>query len=78
MVVTYEEKSTLGRGNYIQVKRAVRRPQLGKVVPVVIGRIEETRNGQFAYFEPETNELNPTFVEDDLSELKRRIEALYN
>lgn len=75
-MVTYEEKSTLGRGNYIKVKRAVRQPQLGKVVPVVIGRIEETRNGQFAYFEPETNELNLMFVEDDLNELKRKIETL--
>ena len=76
-MVTYEEKSTLGRGKYILVKRAVRRPHLGKVVPVVIGRIHETRDGQFAYFEPETNELNPTFVEDDLNELKRKIETLH-
>ena len=76
-MVTYEEKSTLGRGTYIQVKRAVRRPHQGKVVPVVIGRIHETRDGQFAYFEPETNELNPTLVEDDLNELKKKIEALH-
>lgn len=77
-MVIFEERSTLGRGDYIEVKRTIRNPIHGRPVPVVIGRIAETTNGQFAYFEPETNELNPTLVEDDLEELKRQVQRRHS
>jgi len=42
---------------------------------VTIGRIERSPDGMFRYFEPETNETNPTLVDQNLRTLKKRIKA---
>jgi len=63
--ISFEETSTFGRGRHIKVKSG----------PFTIGRIEFSRDGMFRYFEPETNELNPLFVEGDLEELEEKIEV---
>ncbi len=75
----YETTSTLGRGEHIRVKRIIKPPQLEKPQLVVIGWISIPRSSsrRFSYFEPESNDLNPKFVEDDLEALKRKIAALY-
>jgi hypothetical protein len=84
--IQFEEVSTLGRGDHIVVKK------LGKVGPghsqyerlkgrhvlVTIGWISKGPGGVYRYYKPETNELNPMFVETDLSVLKEKIVAHYS
>ena len=79
----FEKVSTLGRGDYIKVKK------LGKVGPnhsqyerlkgrtiaVEIGWIYKSTDGNYRYYEPPTNELNPTIVEDSLEKLKEKIKT---
>ncbi len=48
MAITYVEKSTLGRGNYVEVKRPFKSPRDGRIVPIVIGWIGELRSGAYA------------------------------
>jgi hypothetical protein len=82
-MISFEETSNLGRGRYIKVKLTKKvgpghsqyKRLKGKPVTITIGRIEFSRDGKFRYFEPETNELNPTLIEDDLDKLKERIKA---
>lgn len=82
-MISYEETSTLGRGRHIKVKLTTKvgpghsqyRRLKGKAVTATIGRIEFSRDGMFRYFEPESNELNPTLVEADLDKLKEKIKA---
>lgn len=82
-MISFEETSSLGRGRYIRVRMTGRigpghsqyKRLKGKAVRITIGRIEFAPDGGFQYFEPETNELNPVFIEDDLERLKERIRA---
>ncbi|MFA5423283.1 MAG: hypothetical protein WC374_05445 [Phycisphaerae bacterium] len=81
--IRFEEKSTLGRGDHIVVKK------LGRVGPnhsqyerlkdrlvlITIGWISKGSDGVYRYYEPITNELNPTFTETDLTVLKTKIKA---
>jgi hypothetical protein len=68
-------------GNYIEVKKVVRvgpnhsryKRLKGKPVLVAVGRISKNQDGVYRYYEPETNELNPTFTETDLEVLKGKI-----
>ena len=76
-MISFVEKSTFGRGNHIQVTRVMQAPPAGGSRPVTIGWIGEGRDGSFLYFEPDTNELNPRLVAQDLEELKKQIENLY-
>ena len=79
-MISFEETSTLGRGEYIKVnlttkvglKHSLFKRLKGKPVMVTIGRIE-SHDGKFYYYEPETNILYPTLVEDDIDRLKERI-----
>ena len=82
-MISFDETSNLGRGRHIKVKMTIKvgpnhsefERLKGKPVTTTIGRIEFSHDGMFRYFEPETNELNPTFVEDDLDRLKEKIKA---
>jgi hypothetical protein len=81
--IKFEEKSTLGRGNYIEVKKVVRvgpnhsqyKRLKGKPVLVTIGWISKSQDSVYRYYEPETNVLNPTFTETDLEVLKGKIKS---
>jgi len=75
-MVTFEETTTPGRGSHILVKRIVTR-ELGKPLPVTIGWIGKAKDGGFAYFEPETNDIDPKIVGDDVAEVKKQVNALY-
>jgi hypothetical protein len=75
-MVTFEEASTPGRGSHILVQRTVTR-ELGKPIPVTIGWIGKAKDGGFGYFEPETNDVDPKIVGDDLAEVKKQVKALY-
>ena len=82
-MISFEEVSTLGRGRYIKVNMTSKvgpnhsqyKRLKGRPVTIVIGRIEFSPDGMFRYFEPETNELNPKFIEDDLDRLKEKVRA---
>ena len=82
-MISFKETSSLGRGRYIKVKLTKKvgpnhsqyKRLKGKPVTITIGRIEFSSDGTFRYFEPETNELNPKFIENDLDRLKERIKA---
>jgi len=63
-MIIFEEVSSLGRGNYIKVKKS----------GVGIGWIGRSLDGNYRYYEPPTNVLNPTFVEKSLEKLKAKIE----
>jgi hypothetical protein len=82
-MIDYEDVSTFGRGNYIKVKQFIR---IGpnhslyyklkdKLIPVEVGWIDKSKDGKYRYYEPETNELTPTFVEDSMEKVKEKIEA---
>ena len=85
-MISFEEATTLGRGNYIKVNTIVKvapnHPQYkklkGKPVLATLGRIDTSSNGKFYYYEPEANILNPTFIEDNLDRLKEKIKAHVN
>ena len=80
-VIVFEEVSTLGRGGHIKVKKLGKVGQnhsqyeslKGKTIAVEIGWIGKSTDGNYRYYEPATNELNPTFVEDSLEKLKDKI-----
>jgi len=82
-MISFEETSNLGRGRYIRVKLTKKvgpnhsqyKRSKGKPVTITLGRIEFSQDGMFRYFEPETNELNPTLIDDYLDKLKERIKA---
>ena len=82
-MISFEETSNLGRGRHIRVKLTKKvgpshsqyKRLKGKPVTITIGRIEFSHDGMFHYFEPETNELNPILIENDLDKLKERIKA---
>ncbi|MGA8141927.1 MAG: hypothetical protein WB948_14750 [Desulfobaccales bacterium] len=79
----FEEASTIGRVDYIKVKEWVRvgpnhpayKKLQGRPIPEEIGRIEGNSIDGYLYYEPKTNELNPTFVEKSLEILKEKIKA---
>ena len=75
-MVIFEETSTPGRGSHVLVKRIVKRA-LGEPIPVTIGWIGKAKEGGYAYYEPETNDLDPKIVADDLEELRTQVRALY-
>jgi hypothetical protein len=75
-MVTFEDTSTPGRGNHTLVKRVVKR-ELGEPLPVTIGWIGKAKDGGFAYFEPETNDVDPKIVGDSLEEVRKQVVALY-
>ncbi len=75
-MVIFEETSTPGRGSHVLVKRIVKRA-LGEPIPVTIGWIGKAKEGGYAYYEPETNDLDPKIVADDLEELRTQVKALY-
>jgi hypothetical protein len=56
--------------NHSQYKRLK-----GKPVLVTIGWISKGRDGMYRYYEPVTNELNPTFTEKGLEVLKDKIRS---
>ncbi|MDH4203161.1 MAG: hypothetical protein OEV87_09740 [Phycisphaerae bacterium] len=79
--IKFEEKSTLGRGGYIEVKQLVKvgpnhsqyERLKGKSFYITIGRIHKGGDGMFRYYEPETNELNPTLIDKDMNVLKQKV-----
>jgi hypothetical protein len=75
-MVTFEEASTPGRGSHILVKHIVERP-LGAPLPVTIGWIGKAKDGGYSYFEPETNDVDPKIVGDELKEVQEQVKALY-
>jgi hypothetical protein len=77
-MIDFKEVSTLGRGNHVKVRRTMVSPETRQPVLATIGWIAERNSGGFAYFEPESNELNPRFIEDDLATLKQAIERAYH
>lgn len=82
-MIDFEEVFTLGRGNYIKVKKFVKvgpnhsqyKRLKGRPIPVEIGWISISTDGNYRYYEPPTNELNPTFVEESLETLKEKIKT---
>jgi hypothetical protein len=83
-MIIFEEVSTLGRGDYIKVKKLgkvgpnhsqYKRLQ-GKPIAVEIGWIGKSIDGNYRYYEPPTNELNPTFIDESLETLKEKIQML--
>lgn len=82
-MISFEETTNLGRGRHIKVKLTKKvgpnhsqyKKLKEKPVTITIGRIEFSHDGMFRYFEPETNELNPTIIEDDLDKLKEKIKV---
>jgi hypothetical protein len=62
--LTYEEKDLLG-GWQIEVRKG----------RAHIGNIRRSPSGSFQYFSGPQNQLNPSFEEYDLEDLKKRIEA---
>jgi hypothetical protein len=85
-VIEFKETSNLGRGSYIEVKKMVKvgpnhsqyERLKGKPVLITIGWIAKSKDGMYRYYEPETNELNPTFIEKDLDVLKDKIRSHYS
>ncbi|MBN1393114.1 MAG: hypothetical protein JW947_09975 [Sedimentisphaerales bacterium] len=81
--IKFEKASTLGRGNHIKVKEFVKvgpnhsqyKRLKGKPVLVTIGWISKGRDSMYRYYEPVTNELNPTFTEKDIEVLKDKIRS---
>lgn len=61
---TYEEKDLLG-GWQIEVRKG----------RVHIGNIRRRPSGGFQYFSGPQNQLNPSFKEHDLENVKKKIEA---
>jgi ABC-type Fe3+-hydroxamate transport system substrate-binding protein len=82
-MIEFKETSTLGRGDHIEVNQIVKvgpnhsqyKRLKGKPVWVTIGWISKSRDGMYRYYEPLTNELNPTFTETDLDILKEKIKS---
>ncbi len=82
-LIVFEEVSTLGRGNYIKVIRLTKlgpnhslyEKFKGKLVPVEVGWIAKSVDGNYRYYEPMTNELNPTFVDASLETVKQKVEV---
>lgn len=82
-MIIFEEVSNLGRGDYISVKELRKvgpnhsqyERLKGKTIPVEIGWIGKSTDGNYRYYEPVTNELNPTFVENSLEKLKEKIKS---
>jgi len=66
-MIKFVNHSTLGRGDHILVKQLIRKRLVTK------GRIEKSPLGYYQYFEPQTNELNPSFKDDDLDTLKKKV-----
>ena len=75
-MVTFENASTPARGSHVLVKRIVKR-ELGDPLPVTIGWIGKSKDGGYSYFEPETNDVDPKIVGDDLEEVREQVQALY-
>lgn len=82
-MIVFEEVSTLGRGDHIKVKKLGKvgpnhsqyERLKGKTIAVEIGWISKSIDGNYRYYEPATNELNPTFVEESLEKLKEKIKT---
>jgi hypothetical protein len=85
-IIRFEETSTLGRGDHIEVKKFVKvgpshsqyKRLKGRPVLVTIGWISKSQDGVYRYYEPVTNVLNPTFIETDLEVLKDKIKSHYS
>lgn len=81
-MIKFVNHSTLGRGDHILVKKLVRiRPGHSKYKVggknqhlITKGRIEKSPLGYYQYFEPATNELNPSLTDHDLDKLKEKVE----
>ncbi len=77
-MIKFANHSSLGRGDHILVKKLIKiGPSHSKYKEgadnkyfVTKGRIEKSPLGYYHFFEPETNELNPSFKNDDLEKLK--------
>ena len=77
-MISFKETSTLGRGDYIKVMKTIKigpnhsqyKRLKGKPLTINIGWIQRSHDGMYRYFEPETNEFNPTFIENNLDRLK--------
>lgn len=82
-MISFEEASRRGRVRYLRVKLTMKIGEYGsrqggtdtRTLTVTIGRVERSPDGMFRYFEPETNELHPTVVDQNLRMLKKRIKA---
>lgn len=80
-MIEFENLSTLGRGKYILVKKQMRVPPSHsqfkegekKLVWINMGRIEMSSFGDYQYFEPENNVLNPCLSDKNLEALKIKI-----
>ena len=81
-MIKFEKDSTLGIPSQIVVKQLTRfRPNHSKNKKdgtnsylAKVGWISEHPQGSFRYYEPITNELNPSFTSDDLESLKEQVE----
>ena len=81
-MIEFEKKSTLGRPKQTVVKQLIRiGPNHSKYKKngnnsymSEKGWISEHPEGTFRFYEPITNELNPTFSSSDEEDLKKKIE----
>lgn len=63
-MIIFEEVSTLGRGDYVKVKKLVRLGENhslyhklnGKMIPIDIGWIDKCADGYYRYYKTITNE----------------------
>lgn len=69
-MVKYEQR----RSGHIAVKCPLLLPGRARISFITIGSIQQV-SAKFGYFEPESNDLNPVFIDDDIDLLIRRIEA---
>lgn len=66
MSIEYKEQETLGNGWAVVVRRS----------DTVIGHIRRhPTNGSFLYFRGPANILTPSYEDNDIANLKRRIES---
>jgi hypothetical protein len=80
-MIKFEERSTFGRGTYTAVKRLLKigpahskyKKGAKNVLWVTVGRIDKSPLGYYQYFEPDTNELTPSFIADALEDLKAKV-----
>jgi hypothetical protein len=77
-MIKYEQRSTRAGKTYVAVRYALRLPGRAHVFFVTVGCIREIANNRFAYFEPESNDLNALLTADDMDFLKKQIEAHFD
>jgi hypothetical protein len=77
-MIKYDQRSTRSGKAYVAVRYALRLPGRAHVFFVTVGCIREIAHNRFAYFEPESNDLNALFSAEDIDLLKKQIEAHFD